>query len=174
MESELRKITLDQLLSSRDERQAMEQSLIRENSGLTLIVLTVVMPGDVKRNSNSLIVAQAAVEALHKAFEGHIRYEKERDLLTGYEAFIMVNLPPEDVKRMACGIEDTHPLGRLFDIDVFTRAALPVSRTQVGQPLRRCLICGNAARVCMREQKHSYEELQNKVNQLIQDYVRGI
>lgn len=168
------KITLDQLLKSRDERQALERRLINDHEGMTLIVLTVVMPGEEKRNDNSLVVARAGIEALHKQFEGHIRYEQERDLLTGYEAFVIVDLPTVEAKRMACTIEDTHPLGRLFDIDVFNNDALPISRTQVGGSPRPCLICGKVARVCMRERKHSYEELNNKINQLINDYVRGI
>lgn len=168
------KITLEQLLKSRDERQALERKLIGAHRGLTLIVLTVVMPGEVKRNDQSLVVAKAGMEALHKHFEGHIRYEQERDLHTGFEAYAMVSLTPEEAKRTACAIEDSHPLGRLFDIDVFSPDALPLSRTQVGGSPRPCLICGNEARVCMRAHKHSYEELHDKINLLIHDYVRGI
>ena len=58
------RISLDELLESRDRRWALERKLIAENEGKTEIVLTVVMPGSVKRNERSLIVANAAVEAL--------------------------------------------------------------------------------------------------------------
>ena len=61
-------ITLDELLASRDARHAMQQKLMAEHSGKTLVCLTVVMPGSVKRNLQSLTVAHAAVEAMQKAF----------------------------------------------------------------------------------------------------------
>ena len=61
-------ITLDELLASRDARHAMQQKLMAEHSGKTLVCLTVVMPGSVKRNLQSLTVARAAVEAMRKAF----------------------------------------------------------------------------------------------------------
>jgi len=168
------RITLEQLLRSRDERQAMEKRLADGHKGLTLIVLTVVVPGSVKRNGNSLVIARAGVEALREAFAGRIHLEIERDLMTGYEAFFMVDVPSGEAKNMACDIEDAHPLGRLFDIDVFDKEVHPISRTRVGRQSRPCLICGRAARLCMRERTHSYEELNDKISQLIQDYVRGI
>jgi len=161
-------------LVSRDERQALEKTLIERHKGCTLVVLTVVMPGRVKRNSNSIAVARAGIKALREVFNGHIRYEEERDLLTGYEYFALTDLTSDAAKRAACDIEDTHPLGRLLDIDVFTEQAQPISRASIGRASRRCLICEKDARVCMREHNHSYEELHAKINQLIQAYVRRV
>lgn len=43
-------ITLEELLKSRDERHAHQMELLKEHEGLTLVCLTVVMPGSVKRN----------------------------------------------------------------------------------------------------------------------------
>lgn len=43
-------VTLNELLASRDSRHAMQQKLLAEHSGKTLVCLTVVMPGSVKRN----------------------------------------------------------------------------------------------------------------------------
>ena len=48
-------ITLDELLASRDARHAMQQKLMAEHSGKTLVCLTVVMPGSVKRNLQFLL-----------------------------------------------------------------------------------------------------------------------
>lgn len=136
------------------------------------MVLTVVMPGSVKRNRNSLAVAEAGVEAVRNAFKGHIRKEILRDLETGYEAFFITDTDVCRAKTAACAIEDGHALGRLMDIDVFTADATPVSRTQAGHKPRRCLLCGDDARVCMRARRHSYDELETCINNLILDYVR--
>ncbi len=167
-------ITLDRLLAGRDARRDMQQQLMKANPGLTLVCLTVVMPGSVKRNKQSLTVAHAAVEVLKHELKDRLSYLEERDLPTGYEAFLLISLPPLEAKKMTCGIEEKHPLGRLFDIDVFNSAGLPVPREAVGLQPRSCMLCGNEARFCMRNRTHSQEELHNHINSLIDKYVRGL
>lgn len=181
-------ITLDELLVSRDARHAMQQKLMAEHSGKTLVCLTVVMPGSVKRNQQSLIVARAAVEAMRKAYNisddllpetelltNELKAEAgeclvERDLNTGYEAYLITPLPLLEAKRVAVDIEDTHPLGRLFDIDVIDAQGIPVSRDRVGGQPRRCLVCDHEARYCMRMRWHTQEEIWARIKQMTDDY----
>ncbi|WP_293584949.1 citrate lyase holo-[acyl-carrier protein] synthase [Prevotella sp.] len=181
-------ITLDELLASRDARHAMQQKLMAEQSGKTLVCLTVVMPGSVKRNQQSLIVARAAVEAMRKAYNisddllpetelltNELKTEAgeclvERDLNTGYEAYLITPLPLLEAKRVAVDIEDTHPLGRLFDIDVIDAQGIPVSRDRVGGQPRRCLVCDHEARYCMRMRWHTQEEIWARIKQMTDDY----
>lgn len=161
-------ITLERLLESRDRRREMQERLRKDYPGMTLICLTVVMPGNVKRSPRSLKVARAAVTELVKTFgDDNII---NRDLETGYEAFLLTSRTPEETKRIVVGIEDTHPLGRLFDIDVFDADGLPLGRQQLGLPSRRCLICDDDARVCMRAGRHDYAELLNKIAETVDAY----
>ena len=95
---------------------ARQRELLETNPGLSLISLTVQPPGPVKRNDASLVIAEAGVAAVRKAFK--VEYEELRDLDTGFEGFFLVNMDPLETKRLTCRIEDTHPLGRLMDIDV--------------------------------------------------------
>ncbi len=181
-------ITLDELLASRDARHAMQQKLMAEHSGKTLVCLTVVMPGSVKRNQQSLTVARAAVKAMRKAYNisddllpetelltNELKAEAgeclvERDLNTGYEAYLITPLPLLEAKRVAVDIEDTHPLGRLFDIDVIDAQGIPVSRDRVGGQPRRCLVCDHEARYCMRMRWHTQEEIWARIKQMTDDY----
>ena len=181
-------ITLDELLASRDARHAMQQKLMAEHSGKTLVCLTVVMPGSVKRNQQSLTVARAAVKAMRKAYnisddllpETELLTNElkivtreclvERDLNTGYEAYLITPLPLLEAKRVAVDIEDTHPLGRLFDIDVIDAQGIPVSRDRVGGQPRRCLVCDHEARYCMRMRWHTQEEIWARIKQMTDDY----
>lgn len=181
-------ITLDELLASRDARHAMQQKLMAEHSGKTLVCLTVVMPGSVKRNQQSLTVARAAVKAMRKAYNisddllpetelltNEVKTETreclvERDLNTGYEAYLITSLPLLEAKRVAVDIEDTHPLGRLFDIDVIDAQGIPVSRDRVGGQPRRCLVCDHEARYCMRMRWHTQEEIWARIKQMTDDY----
>ena len=181
-------ITLDELLASRDARHAMQQKLMAEHSGKTLVCLTVVMPGSVKRNQQSLTVARAAVKAMRKAYNisddllpetelltNELKIETreclvERDLNTGYEAYLITPLPLLEAKRVAVDIEDTHPLGRLFDIDVIDAQGIPVSRDRVGGQPRRCLVCDHGARYCMRMRWRTQEEIWARIKQMTDDY----
>ena len=131
-------ITLQQLLQSRDERAARQETLLSGHPGKTLVCLTVIPPGS----------------------------EKRTDLETGYEAYFLVDGTPLEVKLLCCGVEDTHPWGRLMDIDVLEPGpggAVPLSRNAVGLPPRRCLVCDRPARECMRERAHSLEQLQERI-----------
>ncbi len=117
-------MTLEEILNSREARVARQRELLEANPGLSLISLTVQPPGPVKRNDASLVIAEAGVAAVRKAFK--VEYEELRDLDTGFEAFFLVNMDPLETKRLTCRIEDTHPLGRLMDIDVIALAGADV------------------------------------------------
>lgn len=160
-------VTLHELLASRDARHAMQMQLIAAHPECALVCLTVVVPGSVKRCRQSLTVAHAAVEALRSAFHPVSGMLTERDLPTGYEAYVLVPMPHLDAKRLACRIEDTHPLGRLFDIDVIDAHGAPIPRAAVGGSLRRCLVCGNEARYCMRLRSHSQQQIWQRINAMV-------
>ena len=157
-------ITLDQLLQSRDERAARQAALLDANPARTLLCLTVIMPGPEKRSERSLRIAASAVEAVRAAFSPE--YEELRDLETGYEGYFLVEGSPLVVKRSAAAIEDTNPLGRLFDLDVITKSG-PIPRSAIAAPERRCLLCDRPARLCMREHRHSYAELIAAIDRLL-------
>ena len=165
-------ITLDALLQSRDNRHALQQQLMQQHPGSTLVCLTVVMPGSVKRNLYSVVTAQAALTALLDRLGEHIQAVRARDLETGYEAYLITGLPALEAKRVTCDIEDSHPLGRLFDIDVMGADGTPITRQTVGGEPRCCLLCDHEARWCMRNHSHSQEELMARIQELIEDYVR--
>ena len=165
-------ITLDALLQSRDERHALQQQLLNQHPGGTLVCLTVVMPGSVKRNLYSVVTAQAATTALLDRLGEHVQAARARDLVTGYEAYLITDLPALEAKRVTCDIEDSHPLGRLFDIDVMDSDGVPINRQTVGGEPRKCLLCDHEARWCMRNHSHTQEELMARIQGLIEDYVR--
>ena len=179
-------VTLEQLLQSRDKRAQHQRDLLGENPGKSLLCLTVQLPGSVKRNERSLAIAKAGVEAIREAFKPE--YEELLDLETGYEGYFLVSLDPLEAKRRTCSLEDTHPLGRLIDIDVLRHARLDraspgfmasekgteiaISREDIGLEPRRCLLCGNEVRYCMRAHTHTQEELLAKIEEMVNSYLK--
>lgn len=160
--------SLQDILESRDNRCARQMELLKLYPACTLICFTVQLPGPEKRNALSLEIARKGVEALRGEFAAPL-FEEERDLETGFEAFLVVDGRPEEVKSRCCRIEDSHPLGRLMDIDVIERGEppVPLSRNRLGLPERKCLICGRPVRLCMREKSHSYAELLQKIAEMV-------
>lgn len=164
-------VSLEELLRSRDERASRQLSLLSAYPDCSLVSLTVIFPGQVKRSKESLIVGGAAVAAILGRFSRQIKYSEVRDLETGYEAYFMVEAPAVELKRICCEIEETHPLGRLMDIDVLGADAVPLDRRFFGFSPRKCLVCGRDARLCIREASHDINELDNIIKQMIDAYV---
>lgn len=169
-------VTLEELLASRDTRRLRQHEwhctlgpAVAQGKA-SLVVGTIIMPGPVKRSQRSLKVASAALKALRSAFAGYILRLEEFDLHTGYEIFLAVSLSADAAKEICCKIEDTHPLGRLFDIDVIGSDLVPLSRTALSLPPRKCLMCEQDARICMRTQAHSYDELLATIEHLTDNY----
>lgn len=161
-------VTLEQLLKSRDERAVRQKDWITAHPSLTLVCLTVILPGPVKRDSRSLRVARAGVEAIREALSPV--KEECLDLVTGFEGYFLVEGTIAEVKEACCRIEDGHPLGRLMDIDVLRLGEygiVPVSRSEAHLTPRRCLICDLPARECMRARNHSREELLQKIDEIL-------
>lgn len=162
-------ISLTELLAARDNRAARQRELLAAWPERTLLSLTVVLPGAVKRDERSLRVGEAGVAAVRETLQP--LYEEIRDLGTGFEAFFIVAADRLAAKRRACRIEDTHPWGRLMDIDVLEadgdETVHPISRIAVGLPERRCLLCDRPARECMRARTHSPEALQAALDAIL-------
>lgn len=165
-------ITLDRLLASKDNRKAKHAELMQNHPDLTLMCLTVIIPGNVKRNLYSLTIAQAAVGEIINTFDSAMCSMSVSDLDTGYEAYVLTSLSREQAKRMACEIEDSHQLGRLFDIDVILPNGEPMPRTAIGLKPRKCLLCDNEARYCMRNRSHTSQEIQQHIIEMVEQYVR--
>ena len=161
-------ITLEQLLKARDDRYTRQLALTKEWPDRTLVCLTVVLPGPVKRDARSLKVAGAAVAAVQEVLrpEVHELY----DLETGYEGYFLVDGALLDVKKACCGIENEHPYGRLMDLDVLEPVGdtvVPVGRDRVGEEARKCLLCGRPARECMRAHAHSYGDVFQAIDKIL-------
>lgn len=173
------RISLSELLQSRDARQAKQHRLI-EQYRQTVISLTLVMPGSEKRNELTAFMSAKATEAIRQAFGTAIQLEEEYDLPTGFEALYLISMDPLQAKTMACSIEDGHPMGRLFDIDIIGADRIPVSRKHIGCPPRKCLLCQDEAHHCMRSRKHAPEDIVVRIKEIIHnfkqsaDHVSGI
>lgn len=161
---------LEMMLEARDRRREKQASHFATSPGITLVVATVVAPGMFKLTERTRIVAVAERLALYDMFKGYILKEETLDIPSGHETWITLDLPPLEAKRIGIGIEDSHPLGRLFDIDVIKPDLSSISREELGIAPRTCIICDRPARFCMRNGSHSKQEISDFINDLIDTY----
>lgn len=93
--------------------------------------------------------------------------------LEGYDGksyLAVIDMPPENIKRITANMEDSMEIGRIFDIDVYINDGTSIGRELINQPPRKCIICGENARICVRSGKHSLQETLKKINQIINNY----
>ncbi|MGL5406778.1 MAG: citrate lyase holo-[acyl-carrier protein] synthase [Propionibacteriaceae bacterium] len=161
--------TLEQVLARREARRDRQRALLER--GMPLVSLTMVTPGAIKNSTWIRQVFKVAVMEIvvriRELEEWPIWVYEELDEITGPELLLAVDGDPVSVKKAMIDIEDNHPWGRLFDIDVVDEDAAGdirvLTRSILQEPARRCLICQEPAAACARSQTHTLAELSDAI-----------
>ena len=168
MEKE-QQISLAEMLDARERRVRRREQLTAAFHS-TLISFTMNIAGPVKTSSLIRRGFQAGKASVRRELRGAgiaVLHFEETEAPTGSEAFFVVDGAPDAVKALTVGIEELHPIGRLFDLDVFTPEGTQASRSALEKPERACLICGRPAKGCASRRIHNVEELQRATTRLL-------
>ena len=165
-------VTLEQVLEARSRRAERQQAALTDGAAC-LVSFTLNIPGNIKQFPLARAAFLEGLGLLRDAFGSAILQEKTVDEPTGSEALLVLDADPAEIKRKTVAMEDAHPLGRLFDMDVLDDSGHSLSRTDMGAAQRTCLICGNSAKVCGRSGAHSLDQLRARIGQLLEDYFRN-
>lgn len=153
--------SLAAILAAREDRVARRAAALESHPGGVAVSVTPVMPGAVKDCILSRLIQAAALVELDRlvgeqGWDAELAYRETA--VTGPEALLVVAADPEAIKRATVELEQSHPLGRLWDIDVAT-ASRGLSRRDLALPPRACLVCGEPAHACARSRAHGVAEL---------------
>ena len=163
-------VTLAQMLSFREEKEAAQEVLKNRFPGSVVVSLGMNIPGPQKNNNTIMAAFREGTEMLDSLFlqQGiQVFWKNVTSKPEGNVAlYALGGVDAMKLKQRTAVQEETHPLGRLFDIDVHTQGGA-VSRRVLGFPERKCLLCGNDAKACGRSRAHSLEELTKKVYDII-------
>lgn len=165
-------VALEEMLQAR-ERRALRQQRLLQAHGQTLLCLTMNIAGPIKTNQLVCKGFLAGFTALKEIFtQKNISILQEQTFFekTGPEGYMVLGENAPDIKRITVQMEQEHPLGRLFDVDVLTKTGEPVSRVSIGALERACLICGAGGRACARSRAHTIQELQDKTQSMLKSY----
>lgn len=172
----MKAITLEELLAARELRAAKQLALVRKYA-VPLISFMVNIPGPYKDTPLSSRIFKEGLIALFEELEAQKISQVYKQIYyysTGAEAFITVDCDAIDLKTMVVAIEETHPLGRLFDFDVIGVHMEHLSRDSLGIAKRKCLHCDEEAHACGRSKRHSQAELNQKIQTMAEAYFRNI
>ncbi|GAB78599.1 holo-ACP synthase / triphosphoribosyl-dephospho-CoA synthase [Austwickia chelonae] len=192
-------VDLAEMLAARDSRAAAQSRLLAAAASVAgvdarragtggdgsasascVLSLSVVVPGPVKELPWVRPVFDEAVRVVEEtcAEQGWPVHDVagSTGARTGPEALWAVLAPGPQVKEVVSALEDHHPVGRLWDLDVVVARSdsgspgtgpgdrpgivpFPLSRADRGLPLRRCLVCGCAAAGCARSRRHGLPQV---------------
>lgn len=166
--------SLEDILEARDIRVDYQQDLLNKY-GSTIVSYKLNIPGPIKYNSLIKDIFDEGLKVLNqKLQESSISkiYEKILYKNSGPEYFAVYYTPEHLIKKITTFIEETHPLGRLYDFDVLNAHGIQVSRKELGFEPRKCLICDSNAFECGRSRKHEISDLTEKIEKMALDYFR--
>lgn len=159
----------DSILRAREER-ARRQLFILRRFERPIISVTVVSPGSDKCSPIIMKIfseARKNICSTVKSSGSRVLLEEASVSSSGPEAIFVVSaLSQIDIKKMTMLLEETHPLGRLWDLDVIAPDQFSLSRENFDFPARRCLLCSDIAMNCARSRKHSIEGLRREMKRI--------
>ncbi|WP_116112222.1 triphosphoribosyl-dephospho-CoA synthase [Austwickia chelonae] len=202
-------IDLAEMLAARDARAANQSRLLSvvcslrgahqaaevllpagERPSGCVLSLSVVVPGPVKTLPWVGPVFDEAVRAVERlcADQGWPVHDRVLSPVarTGPEALWALQAPGPRVKAVVTALEDSHPVGRLWDLDVVVTSAdapavgartgvlspdvaapIPLSRSDRGVPPRQCLVCGRPSAECARSPRHPLPQVLAAARRLV-------
>lgn len=161
-------IELPAMLAAREQRAA-RQLVLRQQYHSPQLSFCLNIPGPVKTTPALRQLFDCAVLSIqnHLAELGAATLDSQTiHAPTGDEYLIAFHGDTTTVKSVMSQLEESDPLGRLFDIDVLTASGEKLSRSVP----RRCLLCDRQAQDCARSRRHSVEELTAHIEDMLTEY----
>lgn len=161
-------VTITDMMLCREKRAAIQHQFI-EQFHSTVISFCMNIPGPVKTNADIHTAFESGCKAIFDALDADHITVLDQLLIqekTGDELLLCVKADAPSIKKKMCLIEETHPLGRLYDMDVIDSDGNKLSRNRY----RKCLLCGCQAQECARSRKHSIDEMFTAVMHMIHEW----
>jgi holo-ACP synthase CitX len=160
---------LARVLEGREGRARSQARFFEE--GLTVVQVSLNVPGFPKRLDGDLFcIEQAGLKIREKVLSEGGRVALEVGLLNGagYALLLGVRLEGSAVclKKACIALEEDLPWGRALDLDVLTPWG-GIDRRSLGEPPRKCLLCGDEAKTCSRESRHDRVRIREAMRELL-------
>ena len=155
-----KEVSVLDMMEARDRRAGLQRRMTAAFH-VPVISFTMNIAGPVKRTPlirRGFVLGLRTLRRRLKAAGFPVLHEELLDEFTGCEAFLAVDAGLLAIKALTSDIENSGPLGRLFDMDVISPAGEKAEREMLGLSGRTCLLCGRPA-----------EEIRGAIRELLQE-----
>ena len=132
------------------------------------------IPGEDKNFEEAVSFHKKYVEKIKNLLEEKkikILFEDYQNLITGMEYLAVLDGDGRLIKKLMMEVEEASLGGRLLDLDIYDKDFSQISRSSLGLPERKCILCGDTARTCIKKERHKIEELEERVREIIEDTI---
>lgn len=164
--------SLQDILKAREIRSERQRYLLN-NFGNTLVSFKLNIPGPIKFSSLIKSIFDEGIKEFKKTIKNSnikIIIEEVSYNNSGPEYFAVIEKEAKCLKAITVDIEDKHPIGRVYDFDVWEGIDHQLSREEMGMSPRKCLLCDKNAFFCSRTRNHSVKELIYKIENITLEY----
>lgn len=156
------------ILNDREQRGEKIRNL-SDAYGHTIVSGRINYPGVHKHADISIYCFDVLRNLMLFSFSDILVYKELWDGADGLCYLMVLKSDADSVKQKSMALESMHPLGRLFDIDVYNEG-VPVSRDDINTAKRACLICNDLAVNCMILSRHTKEDLIKKIDEMVNSF----
>lgn len=165
-------IAMQKMLAAKEKRYYKIKALT-EKYNLPVLSFMLNIPGEDKNFEDAVIFHEKLIKKIKNILEKEdikILWEEYNNLDTGMEYLAVLNGEGKFIKEKMIGLEEESREGRLLDIDIYDRDFSQISRSSLGLSERKCIICDDIARTCIKKERHSLNELEKKVREILKNY----
>ena len=162
-------LAMNKMLEAKEKRYYKIKDLTEKYEAPVLSFMLNI-PGEDKNFKEAVDFHKKYIEKIKKLLEENkikILFEEYENLITGMEYIGVLDSDGREIKKLMIEIEEESDGGRLLDLDIYDKDFSQISRSSLGLPERKCIICGDTARTCIKEERHDLKELENKVREII-------
>ncbi len=165
-------VTLQDILSLKEERSEKQKELLLKFSS-PVVCFSLNIVSNIKVFAQSVRTFNEGVNLFKYrciASDIKILHLETVENNAGFTGYFIIDATAIQIKKITCNIELNSSIGRLFDFDVIDVDGRKLTRTELGYPERKCLICDENAFLCSRAQKHSTADVFNKSIAIMNSY----
>jgi holo-ACP synthase CitX len=150
----------DLILNAREKRANYIRNLSKTYP--SIIVLKANTPGPDKNRYSSFFLIEQFNHVIENKFQFDFKTLK-KGFDGPYYVYAFSAIQSKEIKLDLIEIENKDILGRLIDLDLYINDKM-ISRNDFLMDLRKCMICDHSAIDCMRNKRHSIDEILNHID----------
>ena len=165
-------IAMQKMLDAKEKRYYKIKALT-EKYNLPVLSFMLNIPGEDKNFKEAVDFHKKYIEKIKKLLEENeikILFEDYENLTTGMEYIGVLDGDGREIKKLVMEVEEESIGGRLLDLDIYDKDFSQISRSSLGLAERKCIICDDLARTCIKKERHSQDELEKKVREILKNY----